>query len=135
LISFKVAIASNDGKRINEHFAKTLSFLIYEIKENGDYKFLESRENTPPYNEINFNNLENHDKILERSINLILDCNTVLASQIGPKATHKLFCHGIQSYMIDNLIDDALRRLAISKLKTRSNNQNAFKKIFKAAID
>ena len=121
-MSFKVAIASNDGKRINEHFGKTLSFLIYEIKEDGSYKFLESRKNTPPY-------------LLERSINLILDCNTVLASQIGPKATHILYCHGIQSYMINNLIDDALRRLASSKLKTRSSNQNAFKKIFKVAIN
>jgi predicted Fe-Mo cluster-binding NifX family protein len=134
-MSFKVAIASNDGKRINEHFGKTLSFLIYEIRDDGGYKFLESRENTPPYDKIDFNNIENHDSILERSIKLILDCNTVLASQIGPKATHILYCHGIQSYMINNLINDALRRLASSKLKTRSNDQNAFKKIFKAAIN
>ena len=38
-MSFKVAIASNDGKRINEHFGKTLSFLIYEIRDDGGYKF------------------------------------------------------------------------------------------------
>jgi predicted Fe-Mo cluster-binding NifX family protein len=134
-MSFKVAIASNDGKRINEHFGKTLSFLIYEIKEDGSYKFLESRKNTPPYDKIEFSNLKDHDNLLERSINLILDCNTVLASQIGPKATHILYCHGIQSYMINNLIDEALRRLDSSKLKTRSSNQNAFKKIFKVAIN
>lgn len=57
-MSFKVAIASNDGKRINEHFGKTLSFLIYEIKEDGSYKFLESRKNTPPYDKIEFSNLK-----------------------------------------------------------------------------
>lgn len=133
-MSFKVAIASNDGKHINEHFGKASHFYIFEIKKDGKHKFLELRENIPPYEELDYSNLETHEKLLEKSINLILDCKTVLASQIGPKAMQILSSNGIRAYNIDILIEDALRRLASSKLAL-SSNENRVVKLFKVAVD
>lgn len=130
-MSFKVAIASNDGKYVNEHFGKTSHFFIFEIKKDGSHEFLEIRENIPPYEELDYDNLKNHDNLLEKSINLILDCEIVLASQIGPKAIQILLSNGASAYQIDISIDKALRRLASSNL-VLSSNQNRIGKLFKA---
>ena len=46
-VSYKVAVASSDGKYVNQHFGMTKQFLIFEISDQGDYKFLELRENKP----------------------------------------------------------------------------------------
>ena len=38
-VSFKVAVASSDGKFVNQHFGMTQQFLIFEIKKTN-YPFL-----------------------------------------------------------------------------------------------
>ena len=114
-MSFKVAVASSDGKSINQHFGQAPDFLIFEIKENQDLEFIEVRKNIPPYDDPNL--LENHDNALARSVNLISDCNAVLASQIGPGAIKALLSCKVRPYAIpDLMIEKALKKLASSKL-------------------
>nr|WP_279383518.1 NifB/NifX family molybdenum-iron cluster-binding protein [Methanobacterium formicicum] len=46
-MSIKVAVASSDGKYINQHFGMASQFLIFQLDDNGTHKFLELRENKP----------------------------------------------------------------------------------------
>lgn len=113
-MSFKLAIASSDRKSIDQHFGQTPDFLIFEIKENREFEFIEVRKNIPPYENPNL--LEDHDNALARSVDLISDCEVVLASQIGPGAVKALLSCKIQPYNVPNLlIENALKKLASSK--------------------
>ena len=117
-MSLKVAIASSNGKSIDLHFGQAPDFLIFEIKENGDSEFIGVRKNIPPSDDPNL--LENHDEALLKSVNLISDCDVVLASQIGPSASKALLSCEVQSYSIPGLlIEKALNKLASSKLVSK----------------
>jgi predicted Fe-Mo cluster-binding NifX family protein len=112
---FKVAVASSDRKSIDQHFGQASHFLIFKIKESQEFEFIEVRKNIPPYENPNL--LEDHDNAIERSVNLISDCDVVLASQIGPGAVKILLSCQIQPYGVPNLlIENALKKLTSSKL-------------------
>ena len=115
-MSFKVAVASSDGKYINQHFGVTQQFLIFEIDDEGEYKFLELRKNVPACD------VEGHtDEAMERSVELIADCKAVLASQIGHGAVNVLASHGIAAYMAPTFIDTALKELVMLEKEEYKN--------------
>ena len=114
-MSFKVAVASSDGKYVNQHFGMAQQFLIFEIDDEGNYKFLELRKNTPACD------VGGHtDEAMAGSAELISDCEALLASQIGPAAVNALASYGIEAYMAPTFIDTALKELAA--LKKESGN-------------
>ncbi len=45
-MKWKAAVASSDGKVINQHFGRAKEFLIFEIT-NQEFQFLELRQNNP----------------------------------------------------------------------------------------
>ncbi|WP_414469639.1 NifB/NifX family molybdenum-iron cluster-binding protein [Methanobacterium sp. ACI-7] len=104
-ISTKVAIASSDGKFVNQHFGRAQQFLIVEIKDDGSYEFIECRKNKPACH------AEGHDASMEDTINLISDCEGVLVSQVGPGAADALISHRIQPVIIPMLIEDAIKHV------------------------
>lgn len=109
-MSIKVAVASSDGKYINQHFGMASQFLIFEVSDDGTYKFLELRLNKPACS------VEGHsDMSMEESVELISDCQIVLASQIGPGAIDILLTHNITPYIAPTFIDEALKEVV--KLK------------------
>jgi predicted Fe-Mo cluster-binding NifX family protein len=117
-VSVKVAIASSNRKYIGLHFGQASDFFIFEIKENGNSEFIGTRKNIPPSDDPNL--LENHDKALAKSVDLISDCDVVLASQIGPSASKALLSCRVQSYSIHGLlIGKALKKSASSKLVSK----------------
>jgi predicted Fe-Mo cluster-binding NifX family protein len=64
--------------------------------------------------------LENHDKALAKSVDLISDCDVILPSQIGPSTSKALLSCGVKSYSVLNfMIEKALKKLASSKLISR----------------
>jgi len=111
-VSFKVAVASSDGKFVNQHFGRANQFLIFEIKDNGDYEFLALRKNIPPCNSG-----ESHDDLLTKTLDLISDCRAVLVSRVGSGAAEALVLRGIQPYVIPNFIADALKQLVLFRAK------------------
>ena len=103
-MSHKVAIASSDGKFVNQHFGRANQFLIVELKDDGSYEFLELRKNVPSCNPAG-------ESTTEDTIKLIDDVDGVLVSQVGPGAADKLIAHGIQPIIIPMFIDDALKKI------------------------
>lgn len=112
-MSYKVAVASSDDKFINQHFGRTRRFLIFEMKEGGEFEFLASRENNPPCGAG-----EHDDHLLEKTVDLVADCKIVFASQIGPGAEDILLARGIEPYSLPGYIKDVLKRLARAKRKS-----------------
>lgn len=105
-MSYKVAVASSDGKFINQHFGRARQFLIFEIKDDGAFEFLVLRDNTPPCN-----GGEHNDDLLAKTVDLVADCRAVLASQIGPGAIDALVARGVRPYVLPDFIEDALKRV------------------------
>lgn len=105
-MSIKVAVASSDGKYVNQHFGMASQFLIFELNDDGTHKFLELRENKPACS------TEGHSELsMEESVKLISDCQAVLASQIGPGAIDVLLKSNISPYIAPTFIEDALEQL------------------------
>lgn len=111
-MTIKVAVASSDGKYINEHFGRTQQFLVFEINDD-EYEFIELRKSTPPCNGQGHN-----EDLMLTTIEMLSDCQAIVVSQIGPGAIERLAVHGINAYVIPDFIEDALKRL-ISIIKTQ----------------
>ena len=113
-MSIKVAVASNDGKVINQHFGHAQEFLIFDLNDDGTFEFVETRENVPTCN-----GWDHSVSALDSTLDIIKDTSIVLVSQIGPVASQFLLSNGIQPFMIPTYIDEALEKLAarIVKLK------------------
>ena len=102
----RVAVASSDGKIINQHFGQAKQFLIFDVDDNGDYEYIELRENIPTCCGGNHSAAS-----MESTLKLIEDVDIVLVSQIGPGASQSLISNGIQPYIMPIFIDEALKKL------------------------
>lgn len=104
----RVAVASSDGKIVNEHFGVAHRFLIFEYDGNK-FAFLESRESDPAYQ------TQRHDNnALARTAELIGDCGYIIASRIGPGAVQALLDRGIRAYVDADSVKESLEKLEAS---------------------
>jgi predicted Fe-Mo cluster-binding NifX family protein len=102
-MSFKVAVASSDGKYVNQHFGKARSFLIFEVKDDGKYEFLELRKTAP--------RCGGSVDLKEKTLDMLSDCDILLVSQIGPGAATRLTARGVEPLIMPMFIEDALKEL------------------------
>lgn len=116
-MSYKVAIASNDGVNVNEHFGRAEKFLIYEIHEDGTYELLETRKaNASCVGDGNNSNQRN------KVIKLIFDVQVVLVANVGPGAIDDLINNDIKPYATSFTIENALNELI--KINSEKNEKN-----------
>jgi predicted Fe-Mo cluster-binding NifX family protein len=109
-----VAVASEDGVVVNQHFGRATQFLIYEVEEEG-CRLVDIRKNQPPGGTGPEDGETGHaDDSMQRSIELLTDCSAVVVARIGPGAVETLSHHSIQAFVIPDFIDSALRRLKAS---------------------
>ncbi len=109
-MAIRVAVASSDGKTVNEHFGRTGSFLIFRLA--GDqWQQVEERPNLPACS-----GQRHDDNLLERTAELLSDCRGVVVSQIGPAAMDTLLYRHILPFVLDGTIADALAVVLASKL-------------------
>lgn len=114
VLSFRIAVASSDGKIIDQHFGKADKFLILEIEDN-DFKLIEERENNPICSE------DGHtDEKVNKTVNLISDCKAVFTSKIGMGPALALQDKGIEAYEVSMTINEAVENFI--KFKNRNAN-------------
>jgi len=104
-VSLRVAVASTDGKYVNDHFGRAKQFLIFDLFET-EYRFLEIRPNIPS---CNWENTEENRHL--KTVELLGDCQVILVARIGPGAERFLNEHGIKVLVIPNFIDEAFEEL------------------------
>lgn len=113
-MSIKVALSSEDGKTVHQHFGRTTQFVICEIGDDGP-RFLELRRNLPPCGTADDDDDNGHDETrMDRTVALVADCRAVICAQIGRGAVVRLAERGIQAFVIPDFISSALTRLIAS---------------------
>lgn len=99
ILKTKVAVATNDGLRVDLHLGEVVEWWIYEKTRNG-YRFIEKRK-TPEASECS-------DKWIALSENVLTDCQAVLVSGVGKYPTAILQKKGIRVIQMKGLIDTGL---------------------------
>lgn len=103
---YKIAVASTDGKVVNEHFGRAKQFFVLEVKDDGKYEFLEIRRLPAVCDGGNHD-----DEAMKKNVEALSDCRCVLVSQIGQGAETVLESDGINVYVIPDYIDEAVNKL------------------------
>jgi len=115
----RIAVASRDGKVINQHFGHAERFLIYEATPlnppfgkggQGGFKirFVEERKV-----EKYCSGVEGHlydDNRLERVYETIKDCSILLVSRIGHTPEMELSKRGIRIFIVYDLIEEGIQK-------------------------
>lgn len=104
--TYKVAIASNDGIVVNQHFGRADIFYIYEVTENGKYGLLETRKIAPVCSGGNHD-----DSGLWDNVSKFKDCKYILASRIGMGAANVMEQSGIIPMELPGIIGNSIGRL------------------------
>ncbi len=107
-MTIRVAVASSDGKVVNQHFGAASQFLIFDV-DARHFSLVETREATRACH----SGAHDEDKLLQ-SVKHLADCKLVLISRVGPGAQALLKAHGIDCYECGLFIDEALQRLQTS---------------------
>ena len=105
----KIAFATKDGTKINEHFGHAKSFAIYEITPDS-YSFLENREVL-----VQSGGMSEEDDKIDSRVKIILDCAIVYVAQIGGTAAAKVIKNKIHPMQAKNEeeIEETLERLKV----------------------
>lgn len=113
-MSYRIAVASSDGKVVNQHFGHSRQFIIFEISDGGEWDFKEIRNTVPPCSSS-----QHSEPALEQVIRDLLDCSVVVVSQIGYGAEQALGNAGIRAYVIPDLIYTALNKVIASLIHSK----------------
>lgn len=104
-MTVKVAVASTDGKVVNEHFGRARNFHIFEV-EGGGYKYLETRDVKPCCTQEGHTN-QAFDKVIER----IKDCAAIVVSKIGDGASFYMEEKGFTIIEAPYFIDAVIKKM------------------------
>lgn len=105
-MSYRIAVASTDGIVVNQHFGRADTFYILEVTEDHQYSVVEIRHLSPVCRG------GNHDaRLMEDSVSRLEDCRYLLVSRIGPGAERAVASHGIETCVIPDLIEEAVKKV------------------------
>lgn len=104
--NIKAAVASSDGRVVNQHFGKADKFLVFEF-QNGNFVYTQTRTVTPCCHMG-----EHEDNAFENVTKILSDCSVVIVSKIGIAAADYLESRGFAVYEAPFRIDAVLKKLA-----------------------
>jgi predicted Fe-Mo cluster-binding NifX family protein len=93
-MTYKIAIASSDGQKVDQHFGQAINFLIYEVS-TGVINFIEDRDVNKCIDVDS-----NPETRISQIIHLLSDCKIVFASKIGERVVRELYDNGIKSFAV-----------------------------------
>lgn len=103
-----IAVASKDGKDINQHFGHAERFLIYDVSEDNatliDEKEVERYCSYDPDHPL-------RGHILTGIAEALQGCRAVVSAQIGEHPRRELYGLGIEPYAITGPIEPTLLEL------------------------
>lgn len=113
----KIAVASSDGERVDQHFGQAEHFLIFQMGKSG-LEFVELREKSK-------NPIYDHEYRWKRGLEILKDCKVVFCRRIGDEPRQKLLENGIEvveskNNTITNAITSYLT-LVIQEIKSNNN--------------
>lgn len=106
-MAYRIAIASTDGKVVNQHFGKAEKFYVINVEDDNDsYELFDIRLVEPACQAG-----EHSDSGMEAVVSLLSDVKYVLVSQIGPGAERALKNAGITAFAVSHYIEEAVKKI------------------------
>jgi predicted Fe-Mo cluster-binding NifX family protein len=102
----RIAVASSDGKMVNQHFGRAEQFLILDVQDEA-IEVVEVRKIMPSCGSSEYSGHD--DNTLTRAVALIADCEAVLCSRIGLGAQGELRRQGIQPVETGDFIEASIQ--------------------------
>lgn len=113
-----VALASSDGKIVDQHFATTRAFWVYQLAGN-EWTFLEERENASA--QCGCTTAEGcGSHTFYKHLEILADCDLVVATRIGSAAAASLLDAGIRGHLSTEPVAQVLEKLKSSPKLTHS---------------
>lgn len=106
----RIALASSDGKVINQHFGHATTFHVFDIVDNTA-RFVESRD----VNQC-CNGGSHKISAFEKVANTLSDCKAIIVAKIGEGASAFLEGKGFEVFEAPYLISAVLEKLISEKL-------------------
>lgn len=104
-----IAVASKDGKNINQHFGHAERFLVYDV-EDGTVKLLEERP-VERYCQFDPDHpLRTHT--LKATFETLKGCRAIVCSMIGEAPKQELLRLGVEPFTVEGDIATTLLDLA-----------------------
>ena len=103
---YRLAVASTDGKQVDQHFGRCEGFYIYDYDREENLNLVEVRK-LPAVCRGEGHGIEE----MEARARELSDCNYVLVAKIGPVASNTLDRYGISAYELPEPIEDAIYKL------------------------
>lgn len=121
----KIAVASNDGKKLTGHVGKCEMFIVFETIKDGIHHS-EIRMNNFTLHKAEGNNHvhniggQNHQlKSHSRLVNGLQDCSYLICSSCGPGLVNDLLSSGIQIILTEEMeAEKAVKLLIEGKLES-----------------
>ncbi|HCD45256.1 MAG TPA: dinitrogenase iron-molybdenum cofactor biosynthesis protein [Lachnoclostridium sp.] len=106
-MKYKIAVASTDGKVVNQHFGRAEVFYIVEADSmDTAFTYEESRKTVPVCKG------QEHDETQLKAVAVMLeDCDYILVSRIGAGARAALDQNNIEAFELPGYIEDSIRKL------------------------
>jgi predicted Fe-Mo cluster-binding NifX family protein len=131
----KIAVVTDDGNKICQHFGRASHFLVAEIEEGqvvnkelreklGHNQFVQENEheNDHDHNQGSGMNAASHNKH-QRMADAIKDCEVVICGGMGMGAYHSMQSLGIKPYVTEiSDIEEALQSYIVWQLKRSNRN-------------
>lgn len=114
-VPFRFAVATRDGKLVNEHFGHASELYIYE-SDGREVKLLEKRSVVPYCS----GDCENSENRMDGILHALGDCGGLLALRVGTVPEKALQERGIRIFMTYDTIENAVK--AAAKQMTGGSN-------------
>ena len=100
----KIAVASDDQKKISSHFGRSKGFAIFEI-ENNKIKDREYRLNTFTGHAMGFcqNEKNSHSSHHSSIINALSDCKVIISNGMGWRIHQDLYRNNMQALVTSEI--------------------------------
>ncbi len=122
----KIAVVTDDGKTISQHFGRALYYLVYNV-ENGAVTAKETRPKAAHHTPGEEHHREGGhsgpeaDAAHGSMLSNIRDCKVLIARGMGYGAHEALTSAGIEPYITDiNLADEAVKAYTEGKLDSHT---------------
>jgi nitrogen fixation protein NifX len=109
--ALRVAFASDDRQRVNQHFGSASAFVLYDVTPQGAA--------LSGFGEFPEEVMDGNENKLLAKVDFLAGCDAVFVHAIGASAIRQLLAHGIHPVRIcgTNSIDALLRDIRIAMTK------------------
>lgn len=108
-MSYRIAVATSDGRYVDSHYGHTSEFLIGTVEEDGSFEEIGWRSVTAVCGDGDCG--LSHEDRMDRTARQLRDVAYVLCVRIGPPAASSLQKYGIRAASVSGPVGEAVKLL------------------------